>query len=118
VPELGGYVFWLTADGKHGLVAETQDQGFASWYGAEYLLTVRANHSTIGANFIDWRLPNIEELREMYSNRDAIGTFINASYWSSTEVDATNAYSFLFPLGNATFTDKNLTSNVRGVRAF
>jgi hypothetical protein len=21
-----GYIFWLTADGKHGLVAETQDQ--------------------------------------------------------------------------------------------
>jgi hypothetical protein len=76
--------------------------GFASWYGAEYLLTVRANHSTIGANFIDWRLPNIEELREMYSNRDAIGTFINASL-EQAKVDATNAYSFLFPW-NATFT--------------
>ena len=26
-PELGGYVFWVSADGKHGLVSETQDQG-------------------------------------------------------------------------------------------
>jgi hypothetical protein len=99
-------------------VAETQDQSFASWYGAEYLLTVPANHSTIGANFIDWRLPNIQELREMYSNRAAIGAFSGVSYWSSTEADAANAYSFVFVSGNATFIEKTLTSYVRGVRAF
>ncbi|MBK9735047.1 MAG: hypothetical protein IPO92_08810 [Saprospiraceae bacterium] len=25
-PELGGYVFWVSSDGKQGLVAETQNQ--------------------------------------------------------------------------------------------
>jgi hypothetical protein len=72
-------------------------------------MTVRANHSTIGQLY-RLRLPNIEELREMYSNRDAIGTFINASYWS-TRLTLPMRTASCFP-GNATFTDKNLTSNV------
>jgi hypothetical protein len=53
----------------------------------------------------------------MYSNRDAIGTFINA-YWSSTEADATNAYSFLFPLGTQPSPIRTSQAMFIGVRAF
>jgi hypothetical protein len=51
-----------------------------------------------------WRLPSIEELTEMYKNRDAIGGFIRPGYWSSTEVGDTGGefcYYFNFEKGYA-----------------
>jgi hypothetical protein len=120
VPELGGYVFWLTADGKHGLVAATQDQGQATWYGAEYL-TQSGNHSGNGANFRDWRLPTASELGEMYAWRGEIGGFAGPYYWSSTEVDANNAYMIFWGSANSGRVleiTKDGTYYVRAVRAF
>src|SRR5688572_16503443 len=72
-PELGGYVYWVSADGKHGLVAETQNQGITGWYFAQDLISNPANHSSNGANFRDWRLPTKYELNEMYLKKDEIG---------------------------------------------
>ena len=65
-PELGGYVFWVSADGKHGLVAETQDQGFTTWYDAQNLISNPSNHSVNGQKFRDWRMPTKYELNEIY----------------------------------------------------
>lgn len=46
---LGGYVFFVTPDGKHGLVAETQDQTAGiNWYNAQAIISDPANHSTAG----------------------------------------------------------------------
>ena len=90
-PELGGYVFYVTSDGKHGLVAETQDQGSASWYEAQNFISNPAFHSANGQKFTDWRLPTKYELFLMYFQRNSIGGFssdvFNGAYWSSTEYD-------------------------------
>jgi hypothetical protein len=117
-PELGGYVFRISADGKHGLVAETQDQGTSNWYGTQNLMSNPGTHSTNGQKFMDWRVPTIFELTQMSNFRSAIGGFnTNALYWSSTGLNATAAYyfDFLFGAGN---NGKTITYSVRGVRAF
>ena len=118
-PELGGYVFWFSADGKHGLVAETQDQGIGAWYEAKNLISNPSNHSVNGQKFRDWRMPTKYELNEMYVQRAAIGGFGNNFYWSSTEADSFNAWSQIISLGYQDNTQKSNPSNyVRAVRAF
>jgi hypothetical protein len=117
-PELGGYVFRISADGKHGLVAETQNQGTSSWYNAQNLISDPSSHSISGKKFMDWRLPTLFELNEMYNNKSSIGNFLQSYYWSSTEFDSSNAYYFGFGDGDAFNSDKYDTLNVRGVRAF
>ena len=66
-PELGGYVFMVSADGEHGLVCETIDQGFSSWYNAQNVISNPSNHSENGQNFTDWRVPTRYELAQMFS---------------------------------------------------
>jgi hypothetical protein len=116
-PELGGYVFYVSTDGLYGLVSETQDQGTSSWYAAQNMISDPATHSTYGKKFTDWRLPTLNELTKMHNSRSAIGGFVLANYWSSTEIDATSAYVFFFN-GFASLNGKFFTNNVRGVRAF
>ena len=71
-PELGGYVFMISADGKHGLVAEIEDQGVETWYNAQNLISNPSSHSIDGQNFTDWRLPTRYELAQMYSLKSEI----------------------------------------------
>jgi len=117
-PELGGYVFWVSADGKHGLVAETQDQGYTSWYEAQNLISNPSNHSVNGQKFRDWRMPTRFELNEMYVQRVAIGGFANADYCSSTEIDYGGAFLQIFSGGLQDYDNKANFSYVRSVRAF
>ena len=118
-PELGGCVFRISADGKHGLVAETQDQGTSTWYGSQDLMSNPSTHSTNGQKFMDWRVPTLFELTQMYDSRSAIGGFNNSSYyWSSTEYSATAASNFTFSNGYDNLANKTNTYPVRGVRAF
>jgi hypothetical protein len=89
-PELGGYVFMVSEDGKHGLVAETEDQGFESWYNAQNLISNPSNHSANGQNFTDWRLPTRYELAQMYSQKSEIesaegDSFGTKTYWTSNQ---------------------------------
>jgi hypothetical protein len=88
--ELGGYVFMISADGKHGLVAETEDQGLETWYNAQNLISNPSNHSTVGQNFTDWRLPTRYELAQMYSLKTEIesaggDSFGTKTYWTSNQ---------------------------------
>ncbi len=118
-PELGGYVFKISADGTHGLVAETQDQSTSSsWYAAQDAISNPVNHSTNGQKFMDWRLPTKYELNEMYLQKGAIGGFANSGYWSSTEID--NFYAWLqdFLDGFQGNYGKVNVYYVRSVRAF
>ena len=123
-PELGGYVFRTSSDGKHGLVAEVQDQSSSAvmWYGADNLINNPANHSVDAQKFCNWRMPSKEELNEMYLQRFAIGGNFNLTYWSSTEFSQPKAYSINFSIsGNgAHSTDNKLApvNYVRGVREF
>ena len=88
---LGGYVVYVTPDGKHGLVAETIDQvrntqttasGFASReiFRLSYLATDPRNHSTAGKNFMDWRIPNYWEMQQVILYKTQIGGF-DATNW-------------------------------------
>ena len=120
-PELGGYVFWVSPDGKHGLVSETQDQGLAVWYFAQDLISDPTNHSSIGQKFRDWRLPTKHELNEMYSLSSAIGSFGTNTYWTSIRSGSTTAWRQNFLSGgqfNTTFYTLFDFFYVRSVREF
>jgi len=118
-PELGGYVFRISVDGRHGLVAETQDQSTLNdWYTALDIISDPANHSTNGQKFMDWRLPTKYELNEMFNQKASIGGFVNVSYWSSTEIEFINSWFQNFSTGSQGFNYKYTTYSVRAVRAF
>ena len=120
-PELGGYVFWLSADGKHGLVSETQVQGLATWYFAKDVISDPLNHSVDGQKFRDWRMPTKHELNEMYSVSSAIGSFGTKTYWSSIRSGSTTAWRQNFMSGlqfNSTAYTISDFFFVRSVREF
>ena len=121
-PDLGGYVFYVTPDGKHGLVAATQDQdaGSSTWFETQNVISNPANHNTNGKNFTDWRLPTLYELDLIYDQRNNIGGFATSYYWSSTEVDNTYVWGVRFSDGQHLDLNKlNITGkNIRAVRAF
>jgi hypothetical protein len=120
-PELGGYVFWVSADGKHGLVSETQDQGLATWYFAKDVISDPLNHSVDGQKFRDWRMPTKYELNEMYSASTAIGSFGTKTYWSSIRSGTTTAWRQNFMSGlqfNSTAYTISDFFFVRSVREF
>ena len=65
-----------------------------------------------------WRLPTKDELNTLYQNKDKIGGFTNNYYWSSTELDAYNAWVQNVYFGNQIFGIKTNASYVRAIRAF
>ena len=119
-PELGGYVFWVSEDGKHGLVAETQDQALSNWPNAQSRISNPSTHSIYGSKFRDWRLPTLFELKEIYAHKEEIGKFEPVSFWSSTESFTGMAYVVNFDNGNQIAIDKiyNGDYSVRAVRSF
>ena len=42
--------------------------------------------------YSDWYLPSKDELNLLYTNHVAIGGFVVGDYWTSTEVNSTNAW--------------------------
>ncbi|MDR2177756.1 MAG: DUF1566 domain-containing protein [Treponema sp.] len=70
----------------------------------------------------DWFLPSDKELEKIrYSIVSDLGEFSDTNYWSSSESDSTSArtYDFGYTDDEAwDITDKNVTYNVRAVRAF
>ncbi|MFZ9388253.1 MAG: hypothetical protein ACO25B_10255 [Chitinophagaceae bacterium] len=64
-----------------------------------------------------WRLPSLDELRDLYKNKDAIGGFTNDLYWSATETDAFNVSTINFYNGEEGKFNKVYSSQVRFVRS-
>jgi hypothetical protein len=118
----GGIVFYVSPDGKNGLVAATIDQTpFSNWYDASDVISSPSNHTLEGQKFRDWRLPTKYELNEMYVNlhQQGLGGFASSYYWSSTEYDNSNAWVQDFDNGNQFNVNKvNNFNYVRAVRAF
>jgi Protein of unknown function (DUF1566) len=79
----GGIIFSIdNSGGKHGLLAAPIDQSdSANWEDAKRLCSEYR-----GGGFSDWRLPTLEELKQMYKNISAIDSLDTSGvYWSSTE---------------------------------
>ncbi len=88
-----------------------------------------AARSYTDGSYTDWFLPSKDELNQMYLNKVAINTTAVANggaafndndwYWSSTEANnAAQAWSQAFSDGLQTAFGKNITWQVRAVRAF
>jgi hypothetical protein len=72
-------------------------------------------------SFSDWFLPSLEELLEVYANLASagLGSFVNQSYWSSTQVSATQAFTVDMNNGNANQHNKSQTNrHTRAMRRF
>ena len=115
----GGIVFYVTTDGLHGLIAETQDQSAScNWYNAQDEISKPANHSIEGKKFSDWRLPTKFELNLMYNARSTILGFTSDYYWSSTEYGYSFAWLQSFANGSQDGPNKGTYKYVRAIRAF
>jgi hypothetical protein len=114
----GGIIFYLTPDGKHGLIAETQDQGQFEGFDASDAVSNPENHSEEGKKYTDWRLPTLYELTLLYQQRDVVGGFINNGYWTSTEGSFDGYRIVQFPSGGTISIGKSYTFSVRAIRDF
>jgi hypothetical protein len=72
--------------------------------------------------YSDWVLPSKNELQKMFDNRFIIGNFAFDWYWSSTEYNATYAYSLYFYnntwYSNSSEGSKSINNRVRPIRYF
>lgn len=70
--------------------------------------------------YSDWFLPSKDELNLMYANLKAagLGSFGNASYWSSSAISGANAWSQNFGNGTQNQSAKTNTFRVRAIRRF
>lgn len=120
-----------TTDGQTNTTNIVANKGTGSTYAAglcsNYEIDSQSNTPCQAGNtcYSDWFLPAGNnaglsgQLNCLRTNRDTIGGFISADYWSSTENDATSAYRQNFGGGSGQPTgSKNLLNPVRCVRAF
>jgi hypothetical protein len=63
-----------------------------------------------------WRLPTKEELHLIWLNKESIGGFAAAYYWSSSEGSSYFAWSQLFANGDQDYDSKNYPTYVRAVQ--
>ena len=113
-----GVVFAVTTDGQHGKVMSvSRTEG--SW---EQAKTWCAQYGR------GWRLPKIEELKMIYSKKEALNSALSANgyevlgdknYWSSEEYSSDWAWYIYMYGGNTGYFDKNTYDFfVRAVSAF
>jgi hypothetical protein len=97
------------------IATQTNDNpmgNFAAKVCADYSVTVD------GVMYGDWYLPSKHELFLMYIHKEAIGSFKNDYYWSSTEFSSISAWSQNFFNGSQFNLNKSLPYSVRAIRAF
>ena len=106
-------------------------------FGGNDYYTFGGDYSTIGCNvsnngtvaaklcadltaggYDDWFLPSRDELALLYASKGAVGGYAAAFYWSSSEVNTTNAWRQNFFSGGQITSLKSNTDRVRCIRAF
>jgi len=97
----GGIVFYVTSDGKHGLISETQlispnansssNSDIYYYSQAQNMISDPDNHSTNGKLYTDWRLPTKSEFARLYAQRALFNSNypnyqvrLNYYVWTST----------------------------------
>ncbi len=80
-------------------------------------IAARLANDLVLNGFSDWFLPSLDELLEVYANLASadLGSFDNHSYWSSTQVSATQA--FTIDMNNGSFNQHNKSQTNRHTRA-
>ena len=84
-------------------------------------ISARVANDLVLNGFSDWFLPSLEELGMMWTElaSDGLGSFVNQSYWSSTQASATQAYTVDMNNGNPNFHNKSQTNrHTRAMRRF
>ncbi len=131
---------------QHGLIAATSDQSTSKFWhatnagvtgatgtalgtGAGNTTAIIALYGTEsnaanlaraynGGEYLDWYLPSKDELNKLYINKNLVGGFTTNGYWSSSEVDLTNAWNQDFSGGIQHSGNKSGPYYVRAVRSF
>jgi len=71
-----------------------------------------------GGGLNDWFLPSKDELNRLFTQKDVVGGFAAADYWSSSQNSAGLAWDQGFVSGTQNDDSKGTTYRVRPVRAF
>lgn len=118
--ELGGFVFQLTPNGKHGLVVAMVDQAKGSYNASPDSWNLTAQHDAAGKEFTDWRLPGRGELNAVYRVKEQIGVFQNDWYWTRTGEESNISSQRIVSFTNQTNAFGNRTNLywTRVVRSF
>jgi hypothetical protein len=99
--DLGGYIFYVTPNGKHGLVAATQNQVTG---GSIEIIYNRVNqpsyHNTAGKEFTDWRIPTLWEMQQVLGYKSQIGGFDISYYYFIISNYTTTSKGFVIDAGN------------------
>jgi len=88
-------------------VAETDELGCYAWQEAVDHLAKKGDR---------WRLPSKDELNLMYQQRESIGGFVSAWYWSSSEARTGYVWGQVFGSGDQGYGTKGSEGRVRAVR--
>ena len=104
--------------GSANTTAIISSQGNTGSHAAKLCADYTNNETGTGV-FSDWFLPSKDELNKIWENRIAIGNLATNYYWSSSEVDASNAMVQYFSEGySSDWRLKNSTRYVRAIRSF
>ena len=142
---LGGIVYYIYIgnDGEeHGLIV-SKTQGAATWQNTGvYVDARRSDDGAYNTNLMTnsaaknwvtglgtgWYLPSIDELSILWHNRFHVNRALRAGsytllgwgdyYWSSTEINAAEAFSFVFAWGSTVYLNKTSACAVRAARTF
>lgn len=144
----GGRIFYLSADGKSGLIAAEDDTAEEVWsrLSGSPVYTTGATGTAIGTGqantdlmlandaagdwiaklcddlivetYTDWYLPSELELSEMCFRKFEIGNFSTKTYWSSTEATWDKARCISFGDRVVHTMRKNNSFFVRAIRSF
>ena len=117
----GGVIFYVTPNGKHGLIAEIQNQSENYyWESAIENITNPSSHSIGGSNYTDWRMPSKTELELLYASRSQLG-ISSGVYWSFNtylSVYPNSAYAINFATGVGNYFNYNTSNKSRSIRSF
>ena len=124
----GGSIFWY--NGSYSVTGATQTAIGTGNYNTNLIVAAQGS-GTYSAKicydlnkngYSDWYLPSIDELYKIYLNYQSLGGtlhFLNAVYWSSSELNSTRARSMIFqPDLLPGDTQKNQYNGAFAIRSF